>query len=77
MTRSSNICFDCKKAYGGCSWTELDKNGRVRFEPVPGWTAKEITIRFDKRKEKTWHITKCPLFEPDNIRVLKGVHKYE
>lgn len=33
------LCWRCKKAVGRCSWTELDRSKKVRFEPVPGWVA--------------------------------------
>ena len=32
---STNICFDCQLAIGGCEWS-------AKFEPVPGWTAEEV-----------------------------------
>ena len=56
----ANICFDCKNACGGCSWS-------ARFEPVPGWTATPTRFKyFDKAKNTKWtdtfHITECPEF---------------
>ena len=71
MTRQSNICFECKKAYGGCSWSEVDpETGLVRFEPVPGWTAVKRVMRVDhfksfSREIETYHSTACPLFEKE------------
>lgn len=32
LTKQQTLCWDCKKALGGCSWSR-------RFEPVPGWKA--------------------------------------
>ena len=73
----SNICFDCKKACGGCPWTEIDPHtGRPRFEPVPGWTAEKAVIPctygYYRNKStggiQTYHITACPLFEKDDER---------
>lgn len=66
----SNICFTCEKACGGCSWSEIDTTtGKVRFEPVPGWTARKVKLRiYGKGKSSfytdTYHIIDCPLYEP-------------
>lgn len=63
-----NICAECKNALGGCSWSEIDPNTRkVRFEPVPGWTAEKTTIGKHQagkwsRAIETYHITACPQF---------------
>ena len=54
-----NICIDCVKSCGLCSWS-------ANLIPVAGWTAKP-------RKKRThcgnfvqgYHITACPLFERD------------
>ena len=78
QARKTNICFDCKKACGGCSWSEIDPNTeKPRFEPVEGWTAKKTSLLFsnghgDLRREITYHITACPLFERDEPRVSSG-----
>lgn len=64
----ANICFDCDKACGGCSWTEIDPiTERPRFEPVPGWTAEKTMLNVGssgnrRRFLKTYHITACPEF---------------
>lgn len=70
----TNICFDCKKACGGCSWSEYDtEKKRTRFEPVPGWTAEKVALRTGTdpngaRIIETYAISACPLFEPDEPR---------
>ena len=70
----SNICFDCKKACGDCSWSEVDPDtGKVRFEPVPGWTAEKTYMLICPRgNEKKWiptfRITACPEFDRDDER---------
>ena len=72
--KSTNICFDCQKACGGCSWSELDpKTGKPRFEPVPGWTAKDVLLNIGHLKSgdrfvKTYRISACPEFVPDEKR---------
>ena len=38
------LCWSCRRALGtmGCPWCEYDEMAhRVRFEPVPGWTAEK------------------------------------
>ena len=61
----TNICWDCEKACGGCSWSR-------NFEPVPGWKAKKI--RWSRTKETTYMITKCPLFERTPDRYIREEH---
>lgn len=62
---TSNICFFCKRACGGCSWSES-------FDPVPGWTAAATrrvyrTHRgFYQHVVDSYHITACPEYEPDD-----------
>lgn len=64
----ANICVHCKNAFGGCSWSEVDPNTKkVRFEPVPGWTAcKRVLMDYrvagKRRIIETYHITACPQF---------------
>lgn len=61
---TANICFDCEKACGRCSWSK-------DFTPVPGWTAIEVFRNIDGRYagpydhffSRTYAITACPLFE--------------
>ena len=76
---SNNICFDCKKACGQCSWSAADPlTGELLFKPVPGWTAEEVEQNRKYRNKypsTTYHITACPLFEPDEKR--KGLTKGE
>lgn len=58
----ANICFDCEKACGRCSWSEYDAsiNG-TRFQLPKGAV---VTPVYDKRGNfYTYHITECPLFE--------------
>lgn len=79
--QNTNICFDCKNACGKCSWTAVDpKTKKIKYEPVPGWTAEEVMLNlgnYGKLKRhyvKTYHITACPLFTRDSERpVKKGV----
>ena len=55
----ANICFDCRKALGGCSWSR-------DFIPVPGWTAEPAVLKCGgSESTQTYRITACPLFDPD------------
>lgn len=69
-----NICFDCKKACGKCSWSAVDPDtGKLKYEPVPGWTAEKVLYVSGWSNGKpchteTYHITDCPLFEQDDPR---------
>lgn len=69
--KTTNICFDCQNACGGCSWTEIDPGtNKPRFEPVPGWTAKLVLLNIGAMRDRarlieTYHVTKCPQFIPD------------
>lgn len=59
--RWEQLCWDCKKACGGCAWSR-------NLTPVKGWVAEPTTIRF-KGKNGVEHITdtykifECPEFE--------------
>lgn len=75
----TNICIDCQKACGGCSWSEADPvTGKLRFEPVPGWTAKKVLLNLGRRSgngrkvvTETYHITACPEFVPVEERKVR------
>ena len=64
----ANICFDCKNAVPdnnghGCPWSR-------KFEPVPGWDAKPVTVGAGAYTVDTYQIFGCPLFDPeDDARV--------
>ena len=63
MNGRTNICFDCDNACGGCSWSAAGMDGKLLFEPVPGWTAEKVTLNWRKGKNDfTYHITACPQF---------------
>jgi len=58
------LCWRCKKAVGRCSWTELDRSKKVRFEPVPGWVAVK-SLGIPGRKSESYLVLSCPEFETD------------
>lgn len=56
----TNICIDCKKACGDCSWSEWDvEKGGTAFKPVPGWKLEEYVLDGLPRQ----YIVYCPEFE--------------
>ena len=70
----TNICFDCQRACGGCSWSACDpETGELLFRPVPGWTAEPSKLYSEskghKRETWTYRITACPLFLRDEGRL--------
>lgn len=68
--RVPSICWKCKNAVGGCSWSaaDNDKPGRpIKFEPVPGWTAIQ-TAGNKGRSSESFLVLRCPKFEPDERR---------
>lgn len=73
---STNICFDCQRACGGCPWSELDPDtNQPRFQPVPGWTAEKVKLNVYGGPNgmvviDTYHVTDCPLFLRDEPRKL-------
>lgn len=67
---NTNICFDCQKACGGCSWSEIDPDTeKPRFQPVEGWTAEPVMMfLYEGKRIQTYHITACPEFVKDEHR---------
>lgn len=70
---TASICFDCRRALGGCSWSEIDpETERPRFQPVPGWTAEPSVIYAGSKRAadhvNSFRVTACPLFVPDPPR---------
>ncbi len=64
----TNICFDCKKACGNCSWSEIDpETKRPAYKPVEGWKAIKVPylIGAGSGIDSTYYISECPEFEPD------------
>ena len=67
MTENHNdgvqLCWSCKKACGGCPWTEVDPGtGKVRFEPIPGWTATKTAKNANGVLMESYDIRDCPLY---------------
>lgn len=56
------LCFFCKNACGGCSWSR-------NFTPVEGWTAKMVIRKgiIHERYCKTYDIISCPEFVYDGM----------
>lgn len=59
--RGWSICESCLRNAGGCSWTEEDPvTHRIRFEPVPGWTAQPTTIPWSRKRVESYFVADCP-----------------
>ena len=54
------ICWNCRKATGGCSWAD-------DFKPVEGWEARPTMI---DDMEQSFEIKSCPEFEQDDIKII-------
>lgn len=56
------LCWSCKKAAGGCSWSDS-------LRPVKGWVADAVEYKSQETgsKERTWAIHSCPKYEPESI----------
>lgn len=52
------LCWSCKKACGGCSWS---KDG----EPIKDWTADKNVIPLNGKYAETYKISKCPEYVKD------------
>lgn len=58
MQYKEQLCFNCSKACGGCSWSRS-------FKPVEGWKAK--FRKSSSCKDSTYAIEECPEFEYDGV----------
>lgn len=52
---SATLCWDCKRAIGGCRWSE-------KLKPVKGWVA----VSVEKDTGRTYNVIECPLFIRDS-----------
>lgn len=60
MSRAvSTICWHCKHAVGGCSWSR-------KYIPVVGWTAEPTKINTPQKvmkQQDSFIVHACPLFQ--------------
>ena len=63
--KKPSLCWECHRSVHfkecPCPWA-------ARFEPVPGWKAKVSHIKTPYGTDKTYHVTKCPLFMAEGRR---------
>jgi len=52
------LCWTCKNACGGCSWSREGK-------PVEGWTAEPTHIETNRYYADSYKILKCPQYEEE------------
>lgn len=70
---TTTLCWTCRNACGGCSWSEVDKaTNRVRFQPVKGWVATKTRVLVNSGRGQTgrcydtsYIVRFCPLYEAD------------
>lgn len=74
--KPATLCWSCKRACGGCCWSEYDEEARrMRGQPVPGWVARPALIRGNghgSRPVQTYHVISCPLYEAEPNRKRCG-----
>ena len=62
VTQANSLCWECKRAYGGCSWSR-------DFVPVEGWEAEATIINGVREGKKplvkSYDVKRCPLFVQD------------
>lgn len=74
--RADTLCWDCRRACGGCPWSASGtQNGITRTpKPVKGWKATRADVRMQstvngvqdlRRTVASYIVEACPLFEPD------------
>ena len=51
----SQLCWRCKNACGGCSWSRC-------FQPVEGWDATSTIVKDSEGDIHSYEIHKCPEF---------------
>lgn len=56
-------CWSCQRYCGGCPWTEVLPDGKIRFEPVPGWVAKEVVVNQALNPFTSYEIHFCPMYK--------------
>jgi hypothetical protein len=58
------LCWDCKKAIGGCTWADKSK-------PVDGWDAEKTIVRNESYGDmESYCVKSCPEFERDEKRIV-------
>lgn len=59
----NTICWTCKNACGGCSWSQA-----MEHTPVPGWKAKPVKLRQNKGYADSYIVEECPQYDPEPAR---------
>ena len=58
------ICWECKKATGGCSWS------KKKAKPVDGWEADSTIVKGDGYTFPSYLVKQCPEYAQDDKRIL-------
>ena len=57
-SRKTQLCWSCKNACGGCSWSR-------EFKPIKGWNATPTKLLGDDRYIDSFKIVECPEYIKD------------
>ena len=74
--QDDTLCWDCKRACGGCPWSMSGTAAGITRTPAPvdGWQATETRLRMQGTKNGrhdnlrtvvSYIVEACPLFAPD------------
>ncbi len=58
------LCWGCKKALGGCSWSKR------KGKPVEGWDAEPTIVKDEMGDFESYLVKSCPEYTPDDKRVI-------
>lgn len=66
-SETDTICWTCKKSAAdrdnACSWAGCSYEGELLFKPVEGWNAIQTDLNLCTKKEKSYIVISCPLYE--------------
>lgn len=61
---AASLCWQCARSVGGLGCPRIDMPGNAS-EPIPGWEAKERTLRNTEKLARVYVVKACPLFAAD------------
>ncbi len=59
MSKDTQLCWECKRATGGCRWS-------ADLKPVKGWDAEKVIIKDFEGDIESYKVKACPLFIPES-----------
>lgn len=68
---TDTICWTCKKSStsrdDACSWAGCSPDGKLLFQPVPGWNAIRTKLRLCTKDVDSYIVISCPLYERESL----------